>query len=729
MKQFILFLIIAIFLLALPLAYAGELKDIVEFCYQNSDKTNRWLEYNGRNHVNLTQAVSKNQTGVFATKNESIEIDDSGNANANYFGTGTFDDDDNHSFICAWGNTTLKVGDHTIFHIGDITNNIDYLTFKINADTGKDQAVMQISGNAPGTNVVTWGSGLNQGGKFFLCIGTNNGTYWAFQNGTNKSVGLEAGGNNGDWSADLIKNSKVINRGTLGARDRLAGADNLYFGNLQGLIYGNGTPTTEQLGNLSNYTTGSSSGINPINCSNIYGGGSSSDSIVPFLTLEYPENYSVVNGVLYPLNISGKCTDNIACVNVTINNTLWGNNSGSNSSWLFINVSAVSAGNYTINITGSDVAGNKFIFIANFSVDFLSPVLTVNQPALFSSSESEGVYINVSAVGDYELFDYNVTCWNQSNFTLLSYYISDLNTSSYSTKLFLNWSNQSTQPMSCNVTVFDSHTLLKIPDAAVSLNPFAKSFGLTYPDGSCIIELVSASDISLFQSITYLKEESKYSFCYNFGKGAPLKSRTFRVSCGSKVYYKPFSKYRGHLISKPFYFDAEGQSGNLNFVKESETSYLMTDESPSENLCYSSFGRLNVAYSNFTISKTNPASSGGGGGGGAESRQQQSQNVVSSIQNLTYREILLDFFEHPGLSTADAIILYPLSKIIEFSVYVLNGFQLDPGLQLQTKFDYKQHLSDSLNTFIKFPSGSNLLTLLRSFLNYLLLSSQSSILQ
>ena len=104
------------------------------------------------------------------------------------------------------------------------------------------------------------------------------------------------------------------------------------------------------------------------------------DSTPPTINLDYPINYSFIDGIFYPFYINGTASDDTAVINVLQNNSLWGNNIGTNTSWSFLNTSAIPEGNYTINITAFDAESNQASFFANFTVDITSPTLTRNFP-------------------------------------------------------------------------------------------------------------------------------------------------------------------------------------------------------------------------------------------------------------------------------------------------------------------------------------------------------------
>lgn len=447
----------------------------------------------------------------------------------------------------------------------------------------------------------------------------------------------------------------------------------------------------------------------------------SADTIVPSLSVVYPINQSSLDGIQYFFYLNGTASDNTALSNIFHNNTLWGNNTGTNASWSFLNVSSIPEGNYTINISANDTSGNKFSYLANFTVDFTKPILIKILPVSSIEIFADGIDINVSASDNYELFAYNLTCVNSSSENVTTHYIEDLNVSTYAPRVYLNWSSQSLGMFNCSVQVWDSHTHSYINDASVTLNPFDRSISFVYPEDSITLRLEGSSDLINFKDISYTKLLDRYTIDINFNGNFKDKSRSFFLSSSSHLYYKSISKYRGHFVSSGgLWYDFEGPIGSLQIERLSDNSFRITEQSDSINLNYNSLGKLNYASLNFTVTKDifRSSSSIGGGGGGVFT---EDVVEVSSDQVITFDILIQRFRVNPSFGTADALILYPLQKIVNFLVLILGGVTVPEGMTSQ------QFSSQSYDTFISNPTGTNLLTLIKSFFYIFISSANASI--
>lgn len=335
------------------------------------------------------------------------------------------------------------------------------------------------------------------------------------------------------------------------------------------------------------------------------------------INISYPIDYSFIDGVIYPFVINGSASSTTGLKKIVTNNSLFGDNVGTNESFSFENVSDVPQGNYSIEVTAINLDDENITYILNFTVDDVFPILTKNEPSSFDSYSENGIYINISATDDYELWSYNLTCLNSSNGILHSYYIEDLNVSTYSIRSYINWTNYTgVHSFDCYTHVYDSHTAMKIHKAKVDkLNNKMK---FNYGNKFIEIELTESSDNLL--SSSYEKKDDRYSYEFNFDK-SKNSVRKFRIRSDSELSYQPNSAFVGHFVSKNHMWIDFAGSHNLEITKISNNEYEVIDRTEKSTLKYDSIGKLNYHSYNFTLNKLVPSeeeSSSGGGGGYSE---------------------------------------------------------------------------------------------------------------
>ena len=395
-------------------------------------------------------------------------------------------------------------------------------------------------------------------------------------------------------------------------------------------------------------------------------GGPPLDTVQPSISVDYPVNGSGIDGSDYEFYINGTALDDTAIFSVFQNNSLWGNNSGTNESWSFLNISLIPEGIYHINITVNDTSGNEQYVLSNFTVDYSAPVLVKYLPVGSEFTASDGIDINISATDTYEIFSYNLTCLNSSLDHVLEHYIEDLNVSVYAPKVYFNWSNHTFQTFDCFTQVYDSHTLFDIPEAAVGVNPFDRSLSLGFGKDSSYFRLETASDLAGFQSITYEKERDSYSYCFKFNDDGKAKARTFIYGTDSRLFYKSNSKYRGHFVSVGgIWKDLEGPTGSYTVERIDDYSFRIIEYTDTPNLCYSSQGILNYASLNFSVYKKALIIAAGGGGAGGSGLGELT-DLSSRLSSATFRSVLYTFLSGPSFKTLADLIDYPFYKIGSF---------------------------------------------------------------
>jgi len=119
------------------------------------------------------------------------------------------------------------------------------------------------------------------------------------------------------------------------------------------------------------------------------------DTVAPTITLTYPTNNAFLKGLSFEIN--GTASD-IHSDSVVTNNSLWTANTGTYSSWKFVNTSAVPDGYYSVRVTANDTYGNSNNVIANFTVDNTPPTIDFVAPTLANggSQSSSILFINVT---------------------------------------------------------------------------------------------------------------------------------------------------------------------------------------------------------------------------------------------------------------------------------------------------------------------------------------------
>jgi len=106
------------------------------------------------------------------------------------------------------------------------------------------------------------------------------------------------------------------------------------------------------------------------------------DTSPPTITLTYPAQNQVIT-LGDSLNITGTASDENPAA-VSTNDSRFAVNSGTYSSWIFANTSALGSGNYSVKITANDTFGNSAFVIANFAIvsvaDTTPPTITLTFP-------------------------------------------------------------------------------------------------------------------------------------------------------------------------------------------------------------------------------------------------------------------------------------------------------------------------------------------------------------
>mgnify|MGYP003146004911 CR=1 FL=1 len=373
MKLKIIVFMLAI-LLVLPFSNASmDVKDKIEFCWDNSD-SEHFLEHLGRNQINLSESITRGESAIIGTANESIRLPGSVATDIGKFSVAPFVNDDLGWWFVVWNYSGRASPGHRIISISDNTHNSKYSTL-YKADSA-DKFIWNVVGGVGSLNTIELVGGFSTAGlQQVTAIGSTGSKYWGFHNGVNLTINLGSGVNNGQWYKSLTDNGVTLNTGVLGARARI-GIDDIFQGNIQLLIYGNGTPTSEQLGNLSNFTSGAASGVNPVNCSTIY-----EEAVTP------PSPIGItINAVdLY----DGAAVNNFTVV--IFNDTAVITNSTTTGTLTFANLTN---GNYSVDIIKINDSGGYFnqSFVSvnvssDFTVRLFQTILHVNMSEVISGTQ------------------------------------------------------------------------------------------------------------------------------------------------------------------------------------------------------------------------------------------------------------------------------------------------------------------------------------------------------
>lgn len=332
------------------------------------------------------------------------------------------------------------------------------------------------------------------------------------------------------------------------------------------------------------------------------------DNQKPNMSILYPDLNSHIDGFLYPFRINGTALDNDNIFNITHNSNYFGQNTKTNNSFEFLNITNIPSGNYSITLTAYDMALNSFSLIWNFTVDTTAPSITKNSPLLTTSFNQTGLYVNTSAQDDYELFDYNLTCLDVSGNTAYTHYKNLINYSYYSSNGFFNWESYSALTQSvfnCTTTARDTHTQSSIEDIDTELTDtkakmkFKKNNvgfeiinPLTYKGTK--IKLKKNFDRYIITLETNTQEKQRFS----------PEPKHIVITSDSSIMIMKDSKYRGHLVmTSGQWLDFEGSNATIQINRLTQNSVEVIDYETSNEIEYKSIGALNTGSVTFFLTK------------------------------------------------------------------------------------------------------------------------------
>lgn len=332
------------------------------------------------------------------------------------------------------------------------------------------------------------------------------------------------------------------------------------------------------------------------------------DNIPPNISVLYPDLNSHIDGVLYPFKINGTATDNNNILNITHNSAYFGQNTKTNNSFEFLNISSIPSGNYSITLTAYDLALNSFSAIWNFTIDITAPSIVRNLPILTTSYNQTGLYINTSATDDYELFDYNLTCLDNSGLTAYTHYKNLINYSYYSSSGFFTWASYSALTKSvfnCTTTARDTHTKSGIEDIEIELTDTKAK--MKFKKNKIDFELINP----LVYKGTKIKLKKNFDrYIINLETNTQEKQRFspepkhILITSESPIIIMKDSKYRGHLImTSGQWLDFEGVNSTIDIIRHSQNIIEVVDYSTLNEIEYKSIGSLNAASSSFNLTK------------------------------------------------------------------------------------------------------------------------------
>jgi len=122
------------------------------------------------------------------------------------------------------------------------------------------------------------------------------------------------------------------------------------------------------------------------------------DNVNPVVSISYPSASQNISSTIIEVNGTASDTNN-ATNAITINDSRWGDNTGTYADWVFQNTSAVSDGTYTVLITANDSAGNlNNTETITFTVDNTAPTASAWVPTnnSYSNSASPTRSVNIS---------------------------------------------------------------------------------------------------------------------------------------------------------------------------------------------------------------------------------------------------------------------------------------------------------------------------------------------
>ena len=350
MKKAIILIFAMILLVLIPFAEASALtdsvKDKIEFWWQGYNANGQVVEKiqgNNANYSGTVIPIARNYAS-FPSHNDSTEYfptnEDNTLSSYSKFGIENIKDD-LKGWWCGSLNVTPKSNlDKTIVAVSMGTGTGRHMTFMARQSPLNDFGFMS---EASGLAVTFEFGTLAAGQKTFVCVGNTGEHFWAFQDGANKTLAFSNGADKGMWYGNV---SGYLN-GTFGAMTDFN--NRLIFDEsdmqVDILIYGNGTPTTEELVEMWNGTT---LGSDPLNYSNVFGGGGgAADTTPPSIT--YYNLTSSDNGCE-----SWNTNKNTACSTSSVTPTLQFNTN--KNAWCAI---AGSSSSTAFNINYTDIGSSR----------------------------------------------------------------------------------------------------------------------------------------------------------------------------------------------------------------------------------------------------------------------------------------------------------------------------------------------------------------------------------
>jgi len=269
------------------------------------------------------------------------------------------------------------------------------------------------------------------------------------------------------------------------------------------------------------------------------------------MNLSYPENgthYNVFTGVLN-LSISNANTCQVNHENFTYT-------SNTSTDWLFSNTTALTDGNYSININCSNEDENFNNITFNFYIDTVNPIITVNTPSNNSVFDYQ-VTVDVD-FEDTNLYRANLTIYNSSDDIIENKYFGDLNIDTYNIS-FTKSLDPDTYRMEMWAT--DDHTVnffneeldyvISENDKNTMLND--KNTMLKYKMKHGEIEFKYPNDVNINTIVSEDRWRQKFTY-----DNLNIEEIEIEIEADNIV-YRDMSEYNCHLILNNYYwYDCEG---------------------------------------------------------------------------------------------------------------------------------------------------------------------------
>lgn len=227
----------------------------------------------------------------------------------------------------------------------------------------------------------------------------------------------------------------------------------------------------------------------------------------PNLTINYPTNGSTIgNTTDYPLLIYGNVTvQNGSIYNTTINSTDW-YNKGNQTHFNFTFNGTMREGLWIVNISSNSTHGNRTDIILTFRIDLTAPLLvselSKNNTLIYAY---ENLTFNVTATDDEKVYYFNIS-------TPEGYFleINNTNTTKYIFNGSINVSDYGVGRHNITVETCDAHTSKQIPEFD---NIIGKDNDITFYFNNRHISIEPLDKTAISKAFTK-KEKDRYTFTY-----------------------------------------------------------------------------------------------------------------------------------------------------------------------------------------------------------------------